>query len=414
MDDHPHPEIIIIKRRSNHEEEHHGGAWKIAFADFMTAMMAFFLVLWIINATDKKTKTMIAHYFNPVKLEDAARSPKSIHGDEASAAVDVAGAKQSKARPAPRGRRTPRRRAATRRPRPKAAACRRARAPTARAARKQRFGRKGGPGEPKAHNVRGRAVRRPLSQSRRHRRPYVAGRARHRAERRREERDRDGIGESGRSSRSVPSDRTRSRDGRARRGRERTPADPERRFAAAGRRTPSRRPPRRLRAAPAASEAQQPLAATAARLQKELELQVGALGTSRLGPAIDVKATDEGLLISLTDRLNFSMFAIGSAEPQRQVVQAMEAVARILKDRPGMIVVRGHTDGHPYKSATYDNWRLSSARAQLTYYMLARAGVPESRFERIEGYADRRLRDPSHPFAAENRRIEILLREPKP
>ncbi len=92
----------------------------------------------------------------------------------------------------------------------------------------------------------------------------------------------------------------------------------------------------------------------------------------------------------------------------------MDAVARILKDRPGMIVVRGHTDAHPYKSATYDNWRLSSARAQMAYYMLTRAGLPESRFERIEGYADRRLRDPSHPFAAENRRIEILLREPKP
>ena len=49
--DEKHPEIIIVKRHGGHEEEHHGGAWKIAFADFMTAMMAFFLVLWIINAT---------------------------------------------------------------------------------------------------------------------------------------------------------------------------------------------------------------------------------------------------------------------------------------------------------------------------------------------------------------------------
>ena len=85
------------------------------------------------------------------------------------------------------------------------------------------------------------------------------------------------------------------------------------------------------------------------------------------------------------------MFPIGSAEPQRQVVRAMDAIARILKDRPGVIVVRGHTDAHPYRSATYDNWRLSSARAQMAYYMLTRAGLPESRFERIEGYADRRL-----------------------
>ena len=75
-----HPEIVIIKRRSALEDEHHGGAWKIAFADFMTAMMAFFLVLWIISATDKNTKTLIARYFNPVKVEEPAKAQKGIHG----------------------------------------------------------------------------------------------------------------------------------------------------------------------------------------------------------------------------------------------------------------------------------------------------------------------------------------------
>ena len=60
MEDVPHPEIIIVRRHGGHEEEHHGGAWKIAFADFMTAMMAFFLVMWIIAATDKDTKSIIA------------------------------------------------------------------------------------------------------------------------------------------------------------------------------------------------------------------------------------------------------------------------------------------------------------------------------------------------------------------
>ena len=76
----PHPEIIIVKRHGSHEDEHHGGAWKIAFADFMTAMMAFFLVLWIISATDKNTKTLIARYFNPVKVEEPAKAQKGIHG----------------------------------------------------------------------------------------------------------------------------------------------------------------------------------------------------------------------------------------------------------------------------------------------------------------------------------------------
>ena len=49
----------------------------------------------------------------------------------------------------------------------------------------------------------------------------------------------------------------------------------------------------------------------------------------------------------------------------------------------------------------------------MAYYMLTRGGVPERRIERVEGFADRVPRDPAHPLAAENRRIEILLREPK-
>ena len=58
------------------------------------------------------------------------------------------------------------------------------------------------------------------------------------------------------------------------------------------------------------------------------------------------------------------------------------------------LIVRGHTDGRPYRSGTYDNWRLSTARAHMAYYMLVRGGVDEKRFERVEGYADRSLRVP--------------------
>ena len=95
MEDAAPPEIIIIKRRASHDEGHHGGAWKMAFADFMTAMMAFFLVMWIIAATDKDTKTIIARYFNPVKLEEMSRTPKSIHGDgSAVPAADAPGESQ--------------------------------------------------------------------------------------------------------------------------------------------------------------------------------------------------------------------------------------------------------------------------------------------------------------------------------
>ncbi len=92
----------------------------------------------------------------------------------------------------------------------------------------------------------------------------------------------------------------------------------------------------------------------------------------------------------------------------------MEQITQLLKDRPGKIVVRGHTDGRPYKSATYDNWQLSAARAQMAHYMLVRGGLDEKRIERIEGYADHLLKTANDPLAAENRRIEILLRKDKP
>ena len=57
---------------------HHGGVWKIAFADFMTAMMCFFLVMWLISAANEQTKAAVASYFNPVKLIDRNSSRKGL------------------------------------------------------------------------------------------------------------------------------------------------------------------------------------------------------------------------------------------------------------------------------------------------------------------------------------------------
>src|SRR3954468_24537731 len=75
----PEMEMIIIKRGHPHEEHPHGGAWKVAFADFMTAMMAFFLVLWIVNSTSKETRSSVARYFNPIKLADTTPPRKGLN-----------------------------------------------------------------------------------------------------------------------------------------------------------------------------------------------------------------------------------------------------------------------------------------------------------------------------------------------
>ena len=130
-------------------------------------------------------------------------------------------------------------------------------------------------------------------------------------------------------------------------------------------------------------------------------------------PNIEVSNTDEGILISITDDLDFGMFSLGSAEPQPNLVLVMEKLGEVLAKQAEPIVVRGHTDSRPFKGERYDNWRLSTARAHMAYYMLLRGGVDEKRFEKVEGYADKRLRDKRDPMSAPNRRIEILLRRTK-
>jgi chemotaxis protein MotB len=421
MDD-KHPEIIIIKRHSSHEEEHHGGAWKIAFADFMTAMMAFFLVLWIINATDKNTKTIIARYFNPLKLEDMAKAQKGIRQTDGNDFPDVKAPSDQTA-----GDKKPNEP-------PKA---------TNEPDRKEPATKDGGekakepvdPAHPKAQLPESSLFADPLASL-----DKIAGKA-----------QAPSTEQAAAATGSQPTDAPGAPDLDAIRdpfkpwptntaaepvvAQKPAPAPPP---APPPAQTPAERPvaeaqphsdaqphpetnaapPPQAAVSAATPEPAQPAVAAAAtadaaKLQSELMKELRAETHAQPAPGIEVSATPEGTLISLTDEYNFGMFASGSAEPQAKVVRIMEKVAQLLKSHPGTIVVRGHTDGRPFKSGTYDNWRLSSARAQMAYYMLLRGGLDEKRFERIEGHADRQLRTPGKPDAAENRRIEILLRKDK-
>lgn len=57
--------IIIKKIKKGGGDGHHGGAWKVAYADFVTAMMAFFMLMWLLNATTEQQRNGIADYFSP-------------------------------------------------------------------------------------------------------------------------------------------------------------------------------------------------------------------------------------------------------------------------------------------------------------------------------------------------------------
>jgi chemotaxis protein MotB len=86
------PEIIIKRVKDKHGGGHHGGAWKIAYADFVTAMMAFFMLLWIIGATNEDQRKGIADYFTPTVIQmknsggsNGVMGGRSIQSEEGSA-----------------------------------------------------------------------------------------------------------------------------------------------------------------------------------------------------------------------------------------------------------------------------------------------------------------------------------------
>ena len=54
---------IIIKKKRKKHAEHHGGSWKVAYADFVTAMMAFFLLMWLLSMASPEKRAAVSHYF---------------------------------------------------------------------------------------------------------------------------------------------------------------------------------------------------------------------------------------------------------------------------------------------------------------------------------------------------------------
>ena len=81
---------IIVKKITVVASGHHGGAWKVAYADFVTAMMAFFLLLWLLGATNEKQRKGLADYFTPtlVKLKQESAGSNGMLGGASITDVD--------------------------------------------------------------------------------------------------------------------------------------------------------------------------------------------------------------------------------------------------------------------------------------------------------------------------------------
>lgn len=362
---------IIIVRRGGHDDHdgHHGGVWKIAYADFMTAMMAFFLVMWLINAANEETKAAVASYFNPVKLMDRHSSPKGVQDiDEKDGKVRYESDQKV---------------------------------------------------ENSTKVINDTMTAPPSEQEERQlfREPYaVLSELAHETG---VLQNQSAKGDGG-TSQSGPATGADGGDAY------RDPFSPDYWSSkAADELTPPNAapssPPKPETAEAKPEEAARPAEAPAkdqdqliAELKKaaEGENSTAAKQGSKAEPMPDVTVVpvDGGVMIQLTDKIDYGMFTIGSAKPDARVVQMLERIAHVISRQPGEVIISGHTDSRPFKSASYDNWRLSSARAQMAYYMLVRGGLDEKRVLRVEGYADRQPKIANDPNAAENRRIDIFLK----
>jgi chemotaxis protein MotB len=142
-------------------------------------------------------------------------------------------------------------------------------------------------------------------------------------------------------------------------------------------------------------------------LQQQIAQQIGGIA-GKLAEGLTVTPAEGGLLVSISDQSDDSMFNVGSAVPRKEMVLAMQKIGEVLKEKNGVVAIRGHTDGRQYKGEN-ENWRLSMDRAQAAYYMMVRGGLDEKRVSQVSGFADRKLKDTADPYDASNRRIEILL-----
>ncbi|WP_379551825.1 flagellar motor protein MotB [Erythrobacter sp. W53] len=268
---------IIVKKITIEEGGHHGGAWKVAYADFVTAMMAFFLLLWLLGATTEDQRKGIADYFAPtlVKMRQQSAGADGMLGGSSITDVDnypnQQGQTGNQAITVPRAT-------------------------------------KGGPQKDGGASVEATDAKRAIIQKR-----------------------------------------------------------------------------------------------IIERLQQSERLK-------RLIKQVRVVRTPEGVRIDLVDDADFSMFALGTTVLAPEARELLGVVSDALKDSPEELIIRGHTDGLPWRSrARANNWSLSAGRAEATRQEFIRQGISQRRFARIEGVADRELLVRDDPTDPRNRRMSVLV-----
>ncbi|MGR6466776.1 MotB family protein [Rhizobium sp. PAMB 3182] len=438
---HDKHEIIIVKRGGGGHGGHHGGAWKIAYADFMTAMMAFFLVMWLVNAANEETTTTVASYFNPIQLTEQKPSERGLKKPTSQAEGEEERDKSKSKENEDQSGNTPEKGQDQAASAGESVAYSQAdyfENPYAVLAEiAQEVGQQanvsakgdGGASDsgPATGADGGEAYRDPFDPdfwteqvevTRADQTPVqVTDETKKAAEDQSQDMAAlhagdteakggaaDGTGMLGGDNK--PGEADEGTTGKAQGGQMPEKAgDSEGAKAATGAQQDQQTP---ALDRPMTAEQKAKLEKEAEDIRSELQAQLqGTAG--KLAEGLVVTPAEGGVLVSLSDQSGAPMFNVGSAVPQRDMVLAMEKIGKVLEDRKGRIVIRGHTDARPFADGTGDNWQLSMDRAHSAYFMLVRGGLDEKRVEQVSGFADRRLKVPNDPLNDANRRIEILI-----
>ena len=276
---------VIIRRNEVVQGGHHGGAWKVAYADFVTAMMAFFLLMWLLGATSEKQRKALADYFAPtlVQLKQNSAGSNGMFGGSSITDPD-----------------------------------------------------------------------------------HYPNRA----------------GQTGTRSMTVPVGATGGiQVGSGEKGslkNQNLQAEDEKNFK---------------------------------KMRDQVDARMRANSKlAKLASHVRFIQTREGMRIDLVDDADYSMFALGTTQLVPEADKLMGLIADGISAMPNPIMIRGHTDNLAYGDPlAMNNWLLSSGRAEATRRRLADGGIPEARFNRIEGVADREPMIEKNPADPRNRRVAITL-----
>ncbi|NEX46263.1 flagellar motor protein MotB [Pseudotabrizicola algicola] len=265
--------VIIKRKKKVSGGGHHGGAWKVAYADFVTAMMAFFMLMWLLNATTEQQRKGISDYFSPtIPINRVSGGGDGAFGGDSVMSENTL-----------------------------------------------------------AQNGTGASETRPTQ-------------------------ERQARGDS-------------AAEGEAR-------AEEEERLA---------------------------------EVQKALLARSGeSMTMERLLRHVITRVTDEGLVIELFDLEQAPLFEADTARPTQTLRDLSTVLAEVLQATRNDLAIGGHVRSYPLMMKENPVWPLSASRAQAGRDLLRGDGIPDVRFARVTGFADRKPLTPD-PSVIRNNRLEVVL-----